>query len=88
VKNLDVSGESIMDYLRQVDFIGASGRISYKNGSNDREFAPIKIMNFRGKNKDGKMVFEPIAQTDKRTGELKIFGENIIWPGKSNIAPE
>ena len=45
-------------------------------------------MNFHGKNKDGKMVFKPVAQTDKRTGELKIFGENIIWPGGSKIAPE
>ena len=88
LNDLDVSGENIIDYIRQVDFIGASGRISYKNGSNDREFAPIKIMNFHGKNKDGKMVFKPVAQTDKRTGELKIFGENIIWPGGSKIAPE
>jgi len=87
-RDLVVSGQSIIDYIRQVDFIGASGRISYKDGSNDREFAPIKIMNFHGKNKDGKMVFKPIAQTDKRTGELKIFGENIIWPGKSKISPE
>ena len=60
-RDIDVSGENLMDYLRRVDFIGASGRISYENGSNDREFAPIKIMNFHGKNKDGKMVFKPIS---------------------------
>jgi len=87
-RDIDVSGENLMDYLRRVDFIGASGRISYENGSNDREFAPIKIMNFHGKNKDGKMVFKPIAQTDKQTGDLKIYGESIIWPGKSKKAPE
>ena len=87
-RDIDVSGENLMDYLRRVDFIGASGRISYENGSNDREFAPIKIMNFHGKNKDGKMVFKPIAQTDKQTGDLKIYGESIIWPGKSKKTPE
>ena len=74
IKNLEVSSKNIMSELRQVNFFGASGKISFQNGSNDRLNMPINIMKFTGK-KDGKMRFTRIAQTDTIFNELRLIKE-------------
>ena len=74
IKNLEVSRKNIMSELRQVNFFGASGKISFQNGSNDRLNMPINIMKFTGK-KDGKMRFTRIAQTDTIFNELRLIKE-------------
>ena len=72
-KNLEVTSENIMSQLRLANFQGASGEISFENGSNDRLNMPVKIMKFLGKNDKGQMSFIPIASTDAVTGYLKII---------------
>ena len=74
IKNLEVSRKNIMSELRQVSFFGASGKISFQNGSNDRLNMSINIMKFTGK-KDGKMRFTRIAQTDTIFNELRLIKE-------------
>ena len=63
----------IRDRLRLANFQGASGEISFENGSNDRLNMPVKIMKFLGKNDKDQMSFIPIASTDAVTGRLKII---------------
>ena len=72
-KNLEVTSENIMSQLRLANFQGASGEISFENGSNDRLNMPVKIMKFLGKNDRDQMSFIPIANTDAVTGHLKII---------------
>ena len=72
-KNLEVTSENVMSQLRLANFQGASGEISFENGSNDRLNMPVKIMKFLGKNDKGQMSFIPIASTDAVTGYLKII---------------
>ena len=72
-KNLEVTSENIMSQLRLANFQGASGEISFENGSNDRLNMPVKIMKFLGKNDKDQMSFIPIANTDAVTGHLKII---------------
>ena len=72
-KNLEVTSENIMSQLRLANFQGASGEISFENGSNDRLNMPVKIMKFLGKNDRDQMSFIPIANTDGGTGHLKII---------------
>ena len=72
-KNLEVTSENVMSQLRLANFQGASGEISFENGSNDRLNMPVKIMKFLGKNDKGQMSFIPIASTDVATGRLKII---------------
>ena len=72
-KNLEVTSENIMSQLRLANFQGASGEISFENGSNDRLNMPVKVMKFLGKNDKDQMSFIPIASTDALTGRLKII---------------
>ena len=72
-KNLEVTSENVMSQLRLANFQGASGEISFENGSNDRLNMPVKIMKFLGKNDKDQMSFIPIASTDAVTGRLKII---------------
>ena len=72
-KNLEVTSENIMSQLRLANFQGASGEISFENGSNDRLNMPVKVMKFLGKNDKDQMSFIPIASTDAVTGRLNII---------------
>ncbi len=72
-KNLEVTSENIMSQLRLANFQGASGEISFENGSNDRLNMPVRVMKFLGKNDKDQMSFIPIASTDALTGRLKII---------------
>lgn len=44
----EINGEKLMPYLRKIDYLGLSGRISIKPGTNDRAAMDLDIMNLRG----------------------------------------
>jgi ABC-type branched-subunit amino acid transport system substrate-binding protein len=84
-----INGEVLMNYLRKVDFTGASGRISLKPGTNDRAHMAVEIMNCHGYKDDGETVnFEPVGFVDSSTGKLSLDESKIIWPGNTTTPPQ
>lgn len=83
-----VNGEVLMNYLRHIDFIGVSGRISLSSGTNDRALMAIEIMNCHGTKKDGNTVtFMPVGFVDPLTGKLTLEESKILWPGSTKTPP-
>jgi len=85
---LEVNRENTLKYLRKVDFPGATGRISFESGSNDRLNMPIQIMNYQGVKDNGEVVFESVAEINKATGNLNVQENKILWPGNTKQPPK
>lgn len=91
IKNDDktVSRENMIDYLRMMDFEGATGRISLVPGTNDRANMPVQILNSHGYKADQETVnFVPVGWVNPDTGELLLDESAILWPGATRIAPD
>jgi ABC-type branched-subunit amino acid transport system substrate-binding protein len=83
-----VSRENMMDYLRRMDFEGATGHISLVPGTNDRANMPVQIFNSHGYKADGKTVnFVPVGFVNPQSGELLLDESAILWPGDTRTAP-
>jgi len=87
LSKLKVNSENILKFLRKVKFDGASGRISFKPGSNDRLNMPVQIMNNQRTKDNGEVVFVPIAEIDLSSGNLNVDENKILWPGNTNQPP-
>lgn len=84
-----VSRANMIDYLRLVDFDGATGRVSIAPGTNDRANMPVQIFNSHGYKADGKTVnFVSVGSIDPNTGELVLDESAILWPGATKVSPE
>lgn len=94
IKSIKDDGETVdrinmMDYLRKMDFEGATGRISLVPGTNDRANMPVQIFNSHGYKADRKTVnFVPVGSVNPETGELSLDENAILWPGATRVAPE
>lgn len=85
----EVTGELLMKHLRTTSFEGLSGVNNLRAGTNDREIMAIEMMNFQGYAEDGKSVsFVPVGYVDPITGELKLQGDKILWPGNMRTPPK
>ena len=73
--------------MRSVSFTGITGNISYSTSSNDRLNTPIQIMNSHGISDNGKMNFVKIAEINQNTGQLEVYKDKILWPGKTKNYP-
>ena len=74
--------------LRQMDFEGATGRITLVPGTNDRANMPVQIFNSHGYKSDGKTVdFVSVGSVDPKTGELTLDEAAILWPGGTRKPP-
>jgi len=83
-----VDRQNMMSYLRNVDFQGATGRISLVPGTNDRANLPVQIFNSHGYKADGKTVdFVSVGSVDPLTGELTLDRNAILWPGGTTAPP-
>jgi len=83
-----VDRENMMDYLRRMDFEGATGRISLVPGTNDRANMPVQIFNSHGYKADGKTVnFVSVGFVNPQNGELLLDESAILWPGATRTAP-
>ena len=83
-----VNRNNIQQFMKKVNFEGASGNISFSPGSNDRLNMPIQIMNSHGVNIDGKMNFVQIAEINQKTGQLEVYNDKILWPGNTKDHPQ
>ena len=84
-----VDRQTTMAYLRQIDFDGATGRISLVQGTNDRDNMPVQIVNSHGYKADGKTVdFVSVGSVDPETGVLTIDESAILWPGATRTPPD
>jgi len=91
IKNDDktVNRENMIDYLRMMDFEGATGWISLVPGTNDRADMPVQIFNSHGYKADQETVnFVPVGWVNPDTGELLLDESAILWPGATRIAPD
>jgi hypothetical protein len=83
-----VDRETMMHYLRQMDFVGATGHISLVPGTNDRANMPVQIFNSHGYKEDQKTVnFVPVGSVDPTTSRLTLDESAIIWPGSTRQPP-
>jgi ABC-type branched-subunit amino acid transport system substrate-binding protein len=93
IHDLKARGESVerasmMTALRRVDFEGATGRVRFRPGSNDRADMPVALFNSHGFGPDGTGVrFVPIGSVDPRSGSLDLDPDAILWPGGTRTAP-
>ena len=79
----------MIDYLRMMDFEGATGWISLVPGTNDRADMPVQIFNSHGYKADQETVnFVPVGWVNPDTGELLLDESAILWPGATRIAPD
>jgi len=83
-----VNRSNMLDYLRRMDFEGATGRISLVPGTNDRANMPVQIFNSHGYKADGKTVnFVPVGYVDPDSGELTLDESAILFPGGTRDTP-
>lgn len=68
----NITGEKLMPYLRKIDYVGLSGTISIRPGTNDRERMDIDIMNL-------------IGYTDPENGYFNHWLRKITDPSSLNI---
>ena len=87
INDKEITRENINNYIRNVKFDGISGNISFSKGSNDRLNMPIQIMNSHGISDNGKMNFVKIAEINQNTGQLEVYKDKILWPGKTKNYP-
>jgi ABC-type branched-subunit amino acid transport system substrate-binding protein len=87
INDKEITRENINNYIRNVKFDGISGNISFSKGSNDRQNMPIQIMNSHGISDNGKMNFVKIAEINQNTGQLEVYKDKILWPGKTKNYP-
>ena len=79
--NTPVTSETLMSFLRKVDFIGATGRVYFSQNTNDRINMPLQIMNSHGYDAESNTVkFKSIAKVSS-DGRLIINKSKIIMPG-------
>ena len=84
-----VTGQSMMKYLRTMDFDGATGHVSLVPGTNDRASMPVQIFNSHGYKADGKTVdFVSVGSVDPATGRLTMDEGAIVWPGNVRTPPQ
>ena len=85
----EVHRENLMQYLREIDFDGVTGRVSLVPGTNDRAGMPVQIVNSHGYRTDGETVeFVSVGVIDPESGELKMDESRILWPGGVRHSPE
>jgi ABC-type branched-subunit amino acid transport system substrate-binding protein len=83
-----VNRQNMMAYLREMNFEGATGRISLVPGTNDRANMPVQIFNSHGYKADQETVhFVPVGFVDPETGKLELDEGAILWPGATRVAP-
>lgn len=83
-----VDRKTMMQYLRKMDFEGATGRISLVPGTNDRANMPVQIFNSHGYKADNKTVnFVPVGSVNPENGGLTLEENAILWPGAVREAP-
>ena len=79
--NTPVTSETLMSFLRKVDFIGATGRVYFSQNTNDRINMPLQIMNSHGYDAESNTVkFKSVAKVSS-DGRLIINKSKIIMPG-------
>ena len=79
--NIPVTSQTLMSFLRKVDFIGATGRVYFSQNTNDRINMPLQIMNSHGYDaKSNTVKFKSIAKVSS-DGQLIINKSKIIMPG-------
>ena len=79
--NTPVTSETLMSFLRKVDFIGATGRVYFSQNTNDRINMPLQIMNSHGYDTESNTVkFKSVAKVSS-DGRLIINKSKIIMPG-------
>ena len=79
--NIPVTSETLMSFLRKVDFIGATGRVYFSQNTNDRINMPLQIMNSHGYDAESNTVkFKSVAKVSS-DGRLIINKSKIIMPG-------
>jgi len=84
-----VTRKNMMDYLRKMDFQGATGHITLVPGTNDRANMPVQIFNSHGYKADGKTVdFVSVGTVDPATGDLTLDESAILWPGRTSVPPK
>jgi len=80
-EKIKMNPKSLMQYLRNVDFEGVTGRVYFSNKSNDRINMPLQIVNSHGFDELSNTVkFESIA-TISNKGQLKVDESKILLPG-------
>jgi ABC-type branched-subunit amino acid transport system substrate-binding protein len=79
--DIPMTSQSLMSFLRKVDFIGATGRVYFSQNTNDRINMPLQIMNSHGYDaKSNTVKFKSIAKVSS-DGQLVINKSEIIMPG-------
>jgi len=71
----EINGEKLMPYLRKINYLGLSGRISIAPGTNDRAAMDLDIMNLRG-------------YSDPENGYINHWLRKITNPKSLNITYE
>jgi len=80
-KRIKINPKNLMEYLRNVDFEGVTGRVYFSNESNDRINMPLQIVNSHGLDELSNTVkFESIA-TLSAQDQLIIDESKVLLPG-------
>ncbi|MDA9109172.1 hypothetical protein N9K05_01965 [Woeseiaceae bacterium] len=80
-QGVDITRKNLMSFLRDVDFLGVTGRVYFSKTSNDRINMPLQIVNSHGLDAASNTVkFESIAIANTE-GDLVIDDSKILLPG-------
>jgi ABC-type branched-subunit amino acid transport system substrate-binding protein len=98
----EISGETLMPYLRQGDYMGLTGRINIEKGTNNRQSMDIDILNFQGyvddasyasrwlytiKNPSGPAInYVKVGKVDSE-GTFTFDESKVLWPGETKTPP-
>jgi len=83
-----VTSQSMLTYLRRMNFDGATGHVALVPGTNDRANMPIQIVNSHGYKDDGNTVdFVSVGTVDPVSGQLVLNEDAILWPGSVTSPP-
>ncbi|OMJ94263.1 hypothetical protein SteCoe_2602 [Stentor coeruleus] len=77
------SGKELMDSLRAADFVGASGKIKFSEGTNDRSAYGYAIGNMQNKKFINIQVYDPLDPNMF----TNVSNTSIIWGGEASKSP-
>ncbi len=80
-----ISPENLMQALRNVDFIGLTGRVSITPNTNDRAYMSVQFLNNQGYNPDGTVCFIPVGSIDPESESIQFERERVVWPGAQDL---
>ncbi len=98
----DLTGETLMPYIRKGDYMGLTGRINIEKGTNNRQSMDIDILNFQGYSKDESYAsrwlytiknpsgpainYVKVGKVDSE-GNFTFDEAKVIWPGQTRNPP-